>query len=133
MMVAALFGFAGMGRETPIWPILGLHSGFMLGVSMVMMPVMTNGLNQLPKRLYSHGTAITNTVQQVSAAIGTALLVTVMANGTRNYLSGVSEASASAAERMLAVNQGVVEAFTVSAVLAALALSLFMKRAKPAE
>lgn len=135
MMVAALFGFAGMGRETPIWSILGLHAGFMFGVSMVMMPVMTNGLNQLPRRLYSHGTAITNTVQQVSAAIGTALLVTVMANGTRNYLGGISEASASATERILAANQGVVEAFTVSAVLAALALvlSLFMKRTKPAE
>ncbi len=135
MMVAALFGFAGMGRETPIWSILALHAGFMFGVSMVMMPVMTNGLNQLPRRLYSHGTAITNTVQQVSAAIGTALLATVMANGTRNYLSDVSEASASATERILAANQGVVEAFTVSAVLAALALflSLFMKRAKPAE
>lgn len=50
----------------------------MFGLSMVMMPVTTAGLNQLPKRLIAHGTAMNNTMRQVSASIGTAILVTVM-------------------------------------------------------
>jgi len=50
----------------------------MFGMSMVMMPIMTNGLNQLPARYYPHGTAINNTAQQVSGSIGTAVLVTIM-------------------------------------------------------
>jgi EmrB/QacA subfamily drug resistance transporter len=50
----------------------------MFGMSMVMMPIMTNGLNQLPARFYPHGTAINNTAQQVSGSIGTAVLVTIM-------------------------------------------------------
>lgn len=50
----------------------------MLGMSMVMMPIMTNGLNQLPTRLNPHGTAVNNTAQQVAGSIGTAVLVSIM-------------------------------------------------------
>lgn len=49
---------------------------------MVMMPVMTNGLNQLPAKNNPHGTAMNNTLQQISGAIGSALLITVMNNRT---------------------------------------------------
>ena len=41
-----------------------------LGCLWVMMPVMTNGLNQLPAHNNPHGTAMNNTLQQVSGAIG---------------------------------------------------------------
>lgn len=58
--------------------IITVYSLRMLGISMVMMPIMTNGLNQLPKNLYPHGTAMNNTAQQVSGAIGTAVLVTIL-------------------------------------------------------
>ncbi len=50
----------------------------LFGLSMVMMPILTNGLNQLPSRLNPHGTAVNNTAQQVSGSIGTAVLVTIM-------------------------------------------------------
>ena len=51
---------------------------------MVMMPVSTNGLNQLPRRFYPHGTAMNNTLNQVAGAIGTALLVTIMSTRTES-------------------------------------------------
>lgn len=54
----------------------------MFGMSMVMMPIMTNGLNQLPMRLNPHGTAINNTLQQVAGAIGSAVMITIMTNRT---------------------------------------------------
>lgn len=127
IMLATLAGFANLATDTAYSMVVALHAGFMLGVSMVMMPVMTNGLNQLPSSLYAHGSAIVNTVQQVSAAFGTALLVTVMARGTQSYLQ---QASPGAQQAAFAANQGVVQAFTVSAALACVAflLSLFMKR-----
>jgi len=50
----------------------------MLGMSMVMMPIMTNGLNQLPMKMNPHGTAVNNTLQQVSGAIGSAIFITIM-------------------------------------------------------
>jgi EmrB/QacA subfamily drug resistance transporter len=50
----------------------------MAGIAMVMMPVTTAGLNELSTDLVPHGTAMNNTMRQVSASIGTAILVTVM-------------------------------------------------------
>ncbi|MDQ0299336.1 EmrB/QacA subfamily drug resistance transporter [Salibacterium salarium] len=59
-----------------------LYAMRMLGVSMVMMPVTTAGLNVLPRHLIPHGTAMNNTLRQVAGSIGTALLVTVMTTMT---------------------------------------------------
>lgn len=50
----------------------------MVGISLVMMPVTTAGINALPRILIPHGTAMNNTMRQVAGSIGTALLVTVM-------------------------------------------------------
>lgn len=50
----------------------------MLGISMVTMPSQTAGLNVLERKLIPHGTAMTNTMRQVAASIGTASLITIM-------------------------------------------------------
>ncbi len=63
--------------------IILIYTLRMFGMAMVMMPLMTNGLNQLPTRLNPHGTAVNNTAQQVSGSIGTAILVTIMNSVTK--------------------------------------------------
>src|SRR5690625_5455727 len=50
----------------------------MFGTAMVMMPVTTAAPNELPRSLIPHGTAMNNTMRQIAASIGTAVLVTVM-------------------------------------------------------
>ncbi|MDN6489042.1 MAG: DHA2 family efflux MFS transporter permease subunit [Yaniella sp.] len=50
----------------------------MFGTAMVIMPVTTAALNELPQRLIPHGSALNNTMRQVAASVGTAVLVTVM-------------------------------------------------------
>ncbi|MFU1795438.1 hypothetical protein ACM1RC_16365 [Paenibacillus azoreducens] len=89
----------------------------------MMMPVMTAGLNQLPDHLIPHGTAMSNTLTQVAASVGAALLVTVMTNTTT-----------AAVQQQLPnpMIHGVSIAFTFSTVLAffALALSFFIKPMK---
>ncbi|CAM3835726.1 MDR family MFS transporter [Alkalicoccus chagannorensis] len=50
----------------------------MFGFSMVMMPVTTSALNELPKKVIPHGAAMNNTMRQIAASVGTALLVTIM-------------------------------------------------------
>src|SRR5690625_7158219 len=68
----------------------------MFGLSFALMPVMTLALNQLPPKWYSHGSAMANTMQQISASIGTAILVTLVAMGTKNasIVQGLSERKA---------------------------------------
>lgn len=68
------------------------------------------------------GTFLNVSPPQLSEDLG------VSAGKAQWLTSGISEAPASATQRILAANQGVVEAFTVFAVL-----SHFMKRTKPAE
>ena len=68
--------------DTAYSTLVPLYTLRMFGMSMVMMPVMTNGLNQLPAHNNPHGTAMNNTLQQVSGAIGSAVLITIMNNKT---------------------------------------------------
>jgi EmrB/QacA subfamily drug resistance transporter len=58
--------------------ILILYVFRMFGMSFLMMTVMTEGLNQLPRHLAAHGTAASNTARTVAGSIGTAFLVTIM-------------------------------------------------------
>ncbi|TCI51896.1 DHA2 family efflux MFS transporter permease subunit [Exiguobacterium sp. SH1S21] len=110
----------------------------MFGMSMVMMPIMTNGLNQLPTHLNPHGTAINNTAQQVSGAIGTAVLVTIMNSVTRteaeSLMTGVDPStlteSAMGAMTQQALLSGIQVSFYVALAmnLLALVLAFFVKR-----
>ena len=77
--------FSKLTLDTTYTHLIILNSVRMFGMSMVMMPVSTNGLNQLPTRYYPHGTAMNNTLNQVSGAIGTALLVTIMSTRTETH------------------------------------------------
>lgn len=130
------FQLSRLALDTGIVLLMALHALRMVGMSMVMMPVSTNGLNQLPPSLYPHGTAMNNTLNQVSGAIGTGILMTVMAvrqaaHAARLARDGAGEGPAEA----LAMLGGINDTFFASGVLLVLALVLafFIKRAKPAE
>ena len=78
ILTVTTFLFADLSTETTLMYMAVLNAVRMLSISMVMMPVTTAGLNQLPENLIPHGTAMSNTFRQMSGAIGTAVLVTVM-------------------------------------------------------
>lgn len=94
-MVMALGLLTQLGLQTPYPVILGLHVLLMACLAMVFTPVFTLGLGDLPPELYSHGSSLLGTLQQVAGAIGTALLIVIMDNRTASLLeSGVGEAEA---------------------------------------
>lgn len=82
MLFASLCGFAMLSAATPVWELVVLQTIMMVGLSMMFTPLMTDALSALPDRLYSHGSAIMTTLQQVAGAAGTALFVTVMAKAS---------------------------------------------------
>lgn len=55
---------------------------------MVTMPVTTTGINALPFRLISHGTAANNTLRQVAASMGTAVLISVYSSVAKWQMPG---------------------------------------------
>ncbi|MFE2754598.1 DHA2 family efflux MFS transporter permease subunit [Actinosynnema sp. NPDC059335] len=58
--------------------VLVFHLALSLGLAFSFTPLFSSGLGALPARLYSHGSAIFSTTQQLAAAAGVALLVSVM-------------------------------------------------------
>ena len=79
-MVALLFGLSRIGVDTPYAVIVALHVALMASLAMIFTPVFTIGLGDLAPHLYSHGSSLLGTLQQVAGAIGTALLVVIMTN-----------------------------------------------------
>jgi DHA2 family lincomycin resistance protein-like MFS transporter len=119
LMVVSLWQFSLLDAATPVGWIVALHVALSLGLALLFTPAFTTGLNPLPPHLYSHGSAIMSTLQQVAGAAGTALLVSIYA-------------VVSAAAGMVA---GMQAAFLTAAViaLAAVVLSAMMRKAAGAE
>jgi DHA2 family lincomycin resistance protein-like MFS transporter len=76
-MAVALWLFALLGPGSPLIAVIGIHVLLMAGLGLMMTPLFTSGLNDLPENLYSHGSAIMSTLQQVMGALGTTLFVAV--------------------------------------------------------
>lgn len=76
--------FAFVNRDTPTLDVVILYAIRMFGISMVMMPVTTSGMNALPFELIAHGTAVNNTMRQVATSVGTAILMSVLTNVTKH-------------------------------------------------
>ncbi len=136
IMVVTTFQFTKLTTETPYFYLMTLHAVRMFGITMVMMPVSTNGLNQLPRKFYPHGTAMNNTLNQLSGAIGTALLVAIMSIQTERYTASMGQDTTSGnGINLLAMLEGINDAFFVATcfALVSLGLSFFIKRARPAD
>ncbi len=84
LLCIALWGLTRLSAHSPIAELVVLQTIMMLGLSMMFTPLMTDALGVLPDRLYSHGSAILTTLQQVGGAAGTALFVTVMAKASHS-------------------------------------------------
>ncbi|MER6793334.1 DHA2 family efflux MFS transporter permease subunit [Amycolatopsis mediterranei] len=76
-IAVALALYASFGGGTPLATAIGAHVLFMIGVSLLMTPLITEALSALPEHLYGHGSAVLNTMQQVAAGLGTAASVTI--------------------------------------------------------
>ncbi|MCU6793892.1 DHA2 family efflux MFS transporter permease subunit [Paenibacillus sp. WQ 127069] len=131
IMIVMLWILSTVNTETSILTVILLHSFLFIGVSMVMMPAQTNGLNQLPKELYPDGTATMNTLQQVSGAIGTAVAITIMSASQSSYMKHVAN-PADPAAISAALTAGVQDSFIFGLILAivGLVVSLFIKSSR---
>ncbi|MDQ8734581.1 DHA2 family efflux MFS transporter permease subunit [Paenibacillus sp. LHD-38] len=133
--IVTTFGFINLTDTTSYTYLVLMSTGRRFGMAMLLMPITTAGLNQLPARLNAHGTAISNTIKQVAGAVGTSLLVTVMTNRTTTHLkdimaSGGTEGATQKQMIMEASIQGINDAYLVivGIGIVGLLLSFFIKR-----
>ncbi|HJY44756.1 MAG TPA: DHA2 family efflux MFS transporter permease subunit [Propionibacteriaceae bacterium] len=126
LLTFTLWQFSKADASTPIWMLIGVHMLLMLGLACLFTPSFTAGLNPLPPYLYSHGSALLGTLQQVAGAAGAALLVAIMASRTATLTeAGLPE--------LAALNGGIQTAFGVAALIsiAALVMAFFIRNTKP--
>ncbi|MFE0505527.1 DHA2 family efflux MFS transporter permease subunit [Peribacillus butanolivorans] len=138
IIIISTVGFIDLTDSTSYMFLVLMSTVRRIGMAMFLMPIQTAGLNQLPSSLYAHGTAISNTIRQVAGAIGTALLVTVMTNSTKNHLQDLATGGAQGETQkhmiMEASIQGINDAYFVILIIGifSLLLSFFIRRVKNA-
>lgn len=120
-MAAALWLFTTLGTGTPVVVAVLIHVLLMASLGLMMTPLMTEALGVLPDKLYSHGSAIMTTLQQVAGALGSAVFVAVAAIGS-TAPAGKTDAN------------GLRLAFVVGGCLGVIAIAVaFLMRRKPKE
>lgn len=132
ILAGTMFVFSRMDLSTPTWLIVVGFILIMLSVSATMMPAETNGLNQLPKHYYPHGTAVISSLQPLAGAIGVSVFISILNTRQSHYLSGVSNPESEQAVRESFVAgvelvYFIIFIFTLVAVL----LSFIVYRARP--
>lgn len=123
ILVVASFPFLFLTKNTATWWIVCLYSLRMLGMGLLMMPLATAGINALSNDLISHGSAINNTVRQVFASLGTAIMVGVMSATVTKYSNDYGSNSFSSLIKGL--NNGFMSAFIM--IVIAFALCFFIE------
>ena len=93
-VVVGLGLLSQVGETTPYALVLGAHVLLMVSLAALFTPVFTISLGALPGHLYSHGSSLLGTTQQVSAAIGTAVSVAVLTSRANTLLDGGATPSA---------------------------------------
>lgn len=133
LLTLGTLSFAFITKETPMLEVVILYAVRMLGISMVMMPVTTAGMNALSFNLISHGTAVNNTTRQVASSVGTAILISVLSNVTNSQTPGQHMLKTTPLQykdhAMTAVLNGYRAAFLVAVLFCAVGLiiSFFLK------
>ena len=139
IIIATTYSFIHLTDSTSYTLLVLMSTGRRVGMAMLMMPLQTTGLNQLPRSLYAHGNAISNTIRMVAGGIGTSLLVTIMASSTKNHLQEMMATDAVTGQSqqhmmMEASIQGINDAYLVIFLigLVSLVLTFFIKRVERA-
>lgn len=128
VLSGTMFMMSRLTTETALWVVIVGYILLMLTVSAIMMPAETNGLNQLPKRLYPHGTAVMSTLQPVAGAIGVSVFISIMNTRQLKFLQQADTPNdpATISEAMVAgVELVYLIAFAMSIVAVILAFTVY--------
>lgn len=78
-------GLLTYNLETPLIWVACVYSILAMGIEFTMTPINTWGINSLDNKVIQHASATSNTINQVAASLGTAILVSLSATSTFLY------------------------------------------------
>lgn len=131
LLSVTMFMMSKFNMDTPLWLVILGYALLMVSVAAIMMPAETNGLNQLPKQFYPHGTAIMSTLQPVAGAIGVAIFISIMTARQNRILSNAASTDPKTIDVAMVGGIELVFFIVFAIALIALVMSLFVYRARP--
>jgi DHA2 family lincomycin resistance protein-like MFS transporter len=122
IVTAVLWAMTQLGTQTP-WPFILLgHMIMCVGFALLFTPLFTVCMSSVPAQLYSHGSAVLGSFNQVGGAAGVALFIAIMSAQSAKLGAG-------GAVPLEALAGGIRAAFLVGAISALLAVaSTFLVR-----
>lgn len=134
ILSGTLFSLTKLDMNTPKWVIVVSYILLMISIAAIMMPAETNGLNQLPKQLYPHGTAIMTTLQPVSGAIGVSVFISIMNARQLRFLNQANDPeSAITIDKAMVAGVELVYYIAFAMSVIAVIMAFFVYRAVPME
>jgi DHA2 family lincomycin resistance protein-like MFS transporter len=126
IVTAVLWAMTLLGTQSRVEFILAGHVVMSLGFALLFTPLFTVSLSSVRPELYSHGSAVLGSLQQVAGAAGVALFVALMSRQTARLAT-------SGAAPLEALAGGIRAAFLCGAVcaLAAVACAFFVRKPEP--
>lgn len=139
--IVTTYALTRLELDTTFTYVVTVYTIRSFGMSILMMPIFTAGLNDLPLAMNKFGTAMVNTFRMVAGAVGTAFFVSIMTNkGLAHTKAIMAAGQISPADKIhaaLAAREGTVmginDAFMVATYLAAVAfiLAFFIQKTTP--
>ncbi len=126
MIAVAMFAYSAVGIGTPVWVFVCIQTVMSVGLAASFTPLFSASLGSLERKLYSHGSAALNTLQQVAGAAGTALLISI-------YSSALHSGQASGRSIAEAGAPGAQSAFLLAGFIALVPMALAFFIRKPEE
>ena len=124
IVTAVLWAMTLLGSRTPIAYILVGHLVMSVGFALLFTPLFTVSLSSVKPQLYSHGSAVLGSTQQLAGAVGVALFIALMSAESARLLGGGAPA-------LEALEAGIRAAFLCGAVAALCAVVCAMFVRKP--
>lgn len=79
LTLVGAFGMAALGIDASILAVAAVYTVMVVGLQTMMTPLNTWGVNSLDNSVIQHAQGVSNTLNQIAGAFGTALLVSVSA------------------------------------------------------
>jgi len=135
--IVTTYALTKLHTDTSYTYVLWVYTARMFGMSILMMPIFTAGLNDLGLSLNRYGTAMVNTLRMVAGAVGMAFFVSIMTNQGEEHMKTImSQEEISPTDKVhmaMAIKQGTVmgidDAFMIATYLsiAAFILAFFIR------
>ncbi len=141
--IGTTYALARLQINTTFLYVMIVYTARMFGISILMMPIFTAGLNELALSLNRYGTAMVNTLRMIAGAVGMAFFVSIMSNNGTTYIKNIVTKEhilpTDKVQMAHAVNQGMTmginDAFMIATILTVISfvLSFFIRKTSPKE